>query len=134
MWAASWEEVGELERPTHYHREMMATAFFNGVEEYFLNILPRSQSMDTSYFAGEITGGLKHVYYPEGSNLHERKRTFHFDNAPIHDTRMVMAQLEQSAFKKTKHPPDSLDLAPCDFFLFGYMKEQLKERTRAEEK
>jgi hypothetical protein len=28
-----------------------------------------------------------------------------------------------SKFQKMKRPTDSLDLAPCDFFLFGYLNE-----------
>jgi hypothetical protein len=42
MWAASREEVDELERLTHYHKKIMITAFFNGTGQYFLNILPRA--------------------------------------------------------------------------------------------
>jgi hypothetical protein len=33
MWAAPWEEVEELERPTEYDRKRMATAFPNGTKE-----------------------------------------------------------------------------------------------------
>jgi hypothetical protein len=36
--------VGELERPTHYHRKMMVTASFKGTGEYIQNILPQSRS------------------------------------------------------------------------------------------
>jgi histone-lysine N-methyltransferase SETMAR len=132
-WAASWEEVDELERPMHYHSKTMVTAFFNGTWHYFLNIFPRSRCMDTSYFAGEIIGGLEHICYPEGRNRHERKRILHFDSAGVHNTRTVMEQLEQSGFKRMEHPPYSPDLAPCDFFLFGYTKELLKRRTFVEE-
>jgi hypothetical protein len=90
MWAASWEEVDELERPTHYHRKTMVSVSVNGRGEYFLNGLPRSRSIDTSYFTGEIIGELEDVCYPEGRNPHERKGTLHFDKAPIPDTRTVM--------------------------------------------
>jgi hypothetical protein len=31
-----------------------------------------------------------------------------------------------------EHPPGSPDLAPCDFFLFGYMKEQVEGRSFSE--
>jgi hypothetical protein len=134
MWAGSWEEVDELERPAHYHRKTIITVFFNGTGQYFLNILPRSPCMDTSYFAGEMIGGLEDVCHPEGRNPHERQRTLHFDNAPIRNKGTVMGQLEQSWVKRMGHPPYSTDLATCDFFLFGYMKEQLKGRSFAEEK
>jgi histone-lysine N-methyltransferase SETMAR len=133
MRAVSWDEVDELERPMHYHRKTMITALFNGTGECLLNILPRSGSMHTSYFAGDTTGGLEDVCYPEGRNPHERKRTLHFDSAPMHNTRAVRGQLEQPGFKRMEHPPYSPDLAPCDFFLLGHMKEQLKGRSFAEE-
>jgi hypothetical protein len=68
VWAASWEEVDELQQPRHYHRKTMFTAFFNGAGECFLNILPRSRSMDTKYFAEEFVGGPEDVCYPEERN------------------------------------------------------------------
>jgi hypothetical protein len=59
-----------------------------------------------------------------------RKKTIlHFDNAPMRSTRTVMRQLQQSGFKRMDYPACSLDLSRCDFFLFGYMKERLKERS-----
>jgi histone-lysine N-methyltransferase SETMAR len=133
MWATSWEDVDEIERSSHYQRKTMITAFFNGTGEYFLNILPRGMSMDTRYFAQEILGGLEPVCYPEDRNPHQRKIIVHFDNAPIHNTKIVMEQLQHSGFKKMDHPPYSPDLAPSDFFLFGYLKEQLKGRSFSEE-
>jgi hypothetical protein len=68
MWAASWEEVDELQWPTHYDGKTMTTAFLNGTGEYVVNILPRSRSMDTKYFAEEIVGGLEDVCHPGGRN------------------------------------------------------------------
>jgi hypothetical protein len=44
-----------------------------------------------------------------------------------------MEQLEHSGFKGMERPACSPDLVPYDFFLFGYMKEQLKERSFVEE-
>jgi hypothetical protein len=123
MWAASCEEVNELERPTHDHRKTSVTAFLNGTRYYFLNILPRGRSINTNYFAGEIICGLEDLCYPEGRNPHERKRTLHFDNTPRHNTRTVMGQLEQSGFKRMEHPPYSRNLAPYDLLFW------LHERT-----
>jgi hypothetical protein len=88
--------MSELERPTHYHGKMMITVFSDGTLEYFLNSLPRSRTMDTSCFARETIGGLEIVCCLEGKNPHQRKATHHFDTAPMHKTRAVMGQLEQS--------------------------------------
>jgi hypothetical protein len=42
VWAASREEMDELERPMHYHRKSMVAVFFNGIGESLLNIFLRS--------------------------------------------------------------------------------------------
>jgi hypothetical protein len=115
MWAVSWEEVADFERPTHYHRMTTVIAFSNDIGEYFLNILPRSWSMDIDYSAGGIIGGLEDVYDREGRNPHQRKVALHFDNALMHNTRMIMGQLEQSEFKRIGHPPHGPDLACLTF-------------------
>jgi hypothetical protein len=123
-WEALWEDVDELERPTHYHRKTMATAFFNGTGEYFLNISPRNWSPDTKNFAEGIVGGLEDICHPKGRNPHERRITLHMENAPIHNTRTVMRQLEQSGFKRTEDPADSPDLACQVERLFASYDEQ----------
>jgi hypothetical protein len=33
---------------------------------------------------------------------------------------------EENGLRIAPHPPDSHDLTPSDFFLFGYVKERLK--------
>jgi hypothetical protein len=47
----------------------------------------------------------------------------HFDNAPIHNTEQVQEHLTDLGFERMEYPPYSLDLAPCNFYLFGAMKE-----------
>jgi hypothetical protein len=89
--------------------------------------------MDTKHFAEGIVGGLDDVCYPEGRNPHERKITPQFGSEPICNTRAEIGPVEQTGFKRKEDPAYRPDLAPCDFFLFGYMKEQLKGRSFAEE-
>ena len=51
---------------------------------------------------------------------------FHWDNALPHtssDTRSKLSELEVSVLP---HPPYSPDIAPSDFFLFGYIKSRLR--------
>jgi hypothetical protein len=47
----------------------------------------------------------------------------HFENAPIHNAEGVRENLSSFGFRRMAHPPYSLDSAPCDFFLFGAMKQ-----------
>jgi hypothetical protein len=37
----------------------------------------------------------------------------------------TLAVMEQNAMKRAPHPPYSPDLAPSDFYLFGYVKHPL---------
>ena len=47
---------------------------------------------------------------------------FHMDNAPCHNSRATREYLEENKVVRIDHPPYSPDLAPCDFYLFGYIK------------
>ena len=46
----------------------------------------------------------------------------HHDNAPSHRA----AVTQETGFELLEHPPYSLDLAPCDFFLFLLIKGALR--------
>ena len=51
---------------------------------------------------------------------------FHQDNAPVHKSILVTDYLTQMGIKTVPHPPYSPDLAPCDFWLFPKLKENLR--------
>ena len=51
---------------------------------------------------------------------------FHQDNAPVHNSILVTDYLTQMGIKTVPHPPYSPDLAPCDFWLFPKLKENLR--------
>ena len=51
---------------------------------------------------------------------------FYQDNAPVHNSILVTDYLTQMGIKTVPHPPYSSDLAPCDFWLFPKLKENLR--------
>jgi histone-lysine N-methyltransferase SETMAR len=53
----------------------------------------------------------------------------HIDNAKSHNSRVSIRKTEEYGFIHVPQPPYSPDLAPCDFFLFGYLKSQLAGKT-----
>jgi len=55
----------------------------------------------------------------------------HQDNAPAHTALSVTRYLASLGWTVIRHPPYSLDLAPCDFFLFPTMKNTLKGKRFA---
>ena len=48
------------------------------------------------------------------------------DNVPSYTAKLTIAFLKEENMKLLGHPPYSPDLAPCDFFLFPKIKNQLK--------
>ena len=60
---------------------------------------------------------------------------FHQDNTPVHNSIRVTDNLTKMGFKTVPQPPNSLDLAPCDFWLFpkltGCRYERIEEMKEA---
>jgi hypothetical protein len=50
------------------------------------------------------------------------------NNSRYHNDEKMMAEIEHRRFVRAPHPPYSLDLNPCDFWLFDLMKHSLKDR------
>ena len=63
-----------------------------------------------------------------------KKILLHHDNAPSHTAAFTKFFLQKKNLQLLPHPPYSPDLAPCDFFLFPKLKEQLRGRTFQTEK
>jgi hypothetical protein len=55
-----------------------------------------------------------------------RKMILHPDNAGPHVAKSVAEYMDYNSLKTGPHPPDSPDLAPSDFCLFGYVRHQLQ--------
>ena len=51
---------------------------------------------------------------------------FHQDNSPVYNSILVTDYLTKMGIKTVHHPPYSPDLAPCDFWLFPKLKENLE--------
>ena len=50
----------------------------------------------------------------------------HHDNAPSHTSRTTKETIESLGFEQLPHSPYSPDLAPADFHVFPYLKNELK--------
>ena len=56
----------------------------------------------------------------------------HHDNSRPHVQKNVVAYLSKQGFILMNHLPYSPDLAPCDFWLFDYIKQRLTDSPDAE--
>ena len=104
---------------------MMLTIFWNPEGFPIVDVLPSRQIFNSEYFIENI---LKNIYKIFSSRAEEigRPITLHFDNARPHTSRKVQEYMDSHNMKKAVQPPYSPDIAPSDFFLFGYIKNILK--------
>jgi histone-lysine N-methyltransferase SETMAR len=51
------------------------------------------------------------------------------DNSMCHNGRKVIDELENLKLVRVVHPPYSRDLSPCDFWLFGMLKQKIQDRV-----
>ena len=96
----------------------------NGI--YLIDALPEKASFNSSYFISNIITPLKLKKKSIWSESDKRKIWLHLDNCRVHNSVESLKETEAAGFKRTPHPPYSPDIAPSDFFLFGYTKQELK--------
>ena len=48
------------------------------------------------------------------------------DNAPVHNSEVILQAIRESGFQLLHHPPYSPDVAPSDFYLFKHLKKSMR--------
>jgi histone-lysine N-methyltransferase SETMAR len=51
------------------------------------------------------------------------------DNSICHNGKMITQEISDAKFERLPHPAYSPDLSPCDFWLFGMLKQKVKDRA-----
>jgi hypothetical protein len=118
--------VDEKVRPTNYSQKTMVTVFFGVGGIALSDVLPTGVKLTSDHFCCNIIEALEEVVYPEGRVPGTTRYTLHFDNAPVHEAEKVQRKLDQCQFRRLEHPPNSPDLIPRDFFLFGHIHEKMQ--------
>ena len=93
---------------------------------------PEGQTVNAAFYV-EVLKRLRDRVRRVRSELWEGRRwILHHDNAPVHSALIVCEFLVHNSITVLEHPPYSLDLAPCDFFLFPKFKLVLQGRHLGE--
>jgi hypothetical protein len=92
--------------PHMWQKKTMVTVFFNGNGLHLINILPQNQKMNAEYFLEIILPFLISVCYPDGRRSRGRKCVVHFDNAPIHNSKVFADKLTEENLKQMPHRVD----------------------------
>ena len=87
--------------------------------------VPTGQTVNKEYYV-EVLRKFKKRFLGKRPALFKLGQ-WHFqqDNAPVHNSTLVTDYLTKMGIKTVRHPPNSPDLAPCDFWLFPKLKKNL---------
>jgi histone-lysine N-methyltransferase SETMAR len=124
IWFSEGTEAPERERIIIQSRKMMVTIDWNPTGFYRIVALPKGTKLNPDYY-------ISHIFHPptewRRSQIGGSDRRLHVyaDNARPHTAKKVTEFLAGNGMKRASHPPYSLDLAPCDFYVFGYIKDRL---------
>jgi len=128
MWIQNGAKPPTIVRKTISASKVMISVIWsiNGIKS--ITLLPQGEKFTKQFFVNRVLGDLgsffeKHRPQRLGSGI-----ILHLDNARPHLADEEMAEL---GITRMSHPPYSPDLAPSDFFLFGFLKTCLEGRNFA---
>lgn len=128
QWVVSGEEPDFRVKKMISSEKLMISVFWNPNGIVLVDALPKGQKFNSEYYINNI---LKKLHESGGGfpDTNGKKLNVHADNARPHTSKMTIRYFETHGMKKVPHPAFSPDLAPSDFFLFGYVKLKLEGQS-----
>jgi hypothetical protein len=86
-----------------------------------IDVLAKGHKSNAAYFLTEILSSLS-KWRSARAKEDKQKLIMHTDNARPHTAQPSAQFFGQYRMKTAPHPPQSVDIAPSDFYLFGHVK------------
>jgi transposase len=104
----------------------MVSAYFSRCGFVSVEFLPMGQKYNSQFFTETVLPSFEKKHLECCPKLRTTAAHLHVDNAKSHSSKMSIEKIEELGFILVPQPPYSPDLAPCDFFLFGSLKQRLE--------
>jgi len=127
VWQDPNKERPKKPRTTIGSRKVMITVLWSSSGIQSVSLLQPGQKFDRSFFES-VLDKLAEEIAKRRPHLGTEGVMLHIDNARPH---LVPGKIRELGLVRLPHPPYSPDLAPSDFFLFGYLKYLLRGKTFA---
>jgi hypothetical protein len=99
----------------------------------FVELLPMRQKYNLQFFTETVLSSIEKKLAECRPKLRTTPAHLHVGNAKPHTSKMSIEKIEELCFILVPQRPYSPDRAPCDFFLFGYLKQHLEGKHFARE-
>ena len=125
QWALSKNEVAERPKRTIKSPKVMVMVMWGVRGSILVKCVPEGSKFNST-FVLELLEELSKVVLRFRPKLGLRNLILHWDNATPHRSSVTMSRLADFGLSVPSHPPYSPDVAPSDFFLFGYLKDRIR--------
>ena len=130
---AAWIGIDEspktVVRRSLYEPKTMFTIFFRTSGPVYIDRLDKGETITSTYYIENVLKPLfKELKKQRPKSGLTNIKILH-DNARPHTAKNTFSFLEDEGVAIIDHPPYSPDLAPCDFWLFDYLKRNLGDYT-----
>ena len=125
-----WKHAGsprpKKARQGKFTQKLMMIPFFDSKGMIYLHWVPSEQTVNKKYYVELLREFWKRFRRKRPALFTSGRWHFHQDNAPVHNSIRVSNYLTEMDIKTVPHPPYRPDLAPCDFWLFPKLRENLR--------
>ena len=115
----------DQKRPCIAKRKMLYAIFFNSSEPVLQVPCPSGHRVTGRFYKNSVLKKVIEFYNKKRPSEGWSGVHLLHDNASSHKCEVVKSFLASEKVKVLNHPPYSLDLSPCDFFLFPRLKKML---------
>ncbi|CAF4494723.1 unnamed protein product, partial [Rotaria socialis] len=126
-WTARGETPPTVVRRSHFAPKTLFCIFFKTPGPVLIHHVERGQTIDHDYYINNCLRPLVNEIKKQRSSSGTHAIKIHHDNARPHVHEDVFTYLESQGIMKMLQPPNSPDLTPSDFWLFGLIKQNLTD-------
>jgi hypothetical protein len=127
MFGTSPRELVPRTKQNIYANIIMVIILFTLTRWLVLNFLPKGTKFNQDCFIDTVLPNL----YSEKRRIARSKGlpgfSVHMDNPMCHNDAKITEKLEKIHIARAPRPPYSPDFSPCDFWVFGILKQNMKE-------
>ena len=112
--SSQWKHTGsprpKKARQSKSTQKLLMIPIFDSTDMIYMHWVPTGQTFNKEYYVEVLREFRKRFLGKRPGQWH-----FHQDNASVHNSILVTDYLSQMDIKTVPHPPNSPDLAPCNF-------------------
>ncbi len=126
QWIAKGEGWPKKALHSRQARKTLMEVFFDDQGIIHLEFLPPKMTVTSHVYCGILVHLREAIRHKRPSLWKDDRYHILHDNAPGHKANHTVMAMMETNMSTVSHPPYSPDLAPADFWLFPYLKEQIR--------